>query len=70
LFQRQTKEVQRLLPEVYLHGLAAGDFDKALRGRLGDGAPLSASAVARLKTVWQAESEAWQQRSLAEGDVV
>ena len=43
LFQRRTPEVAHLLPELYLHGLATGDFTLALRGLLGDGAPLSAS---------------------------
>lgn len=66
LFKRRTEEVGRLLPELYLHGLAEGDFDLALRGLLGEGAPLSASAVARLKEVWQAEHEAWRTRSLSE----
>jgi putative transposase len=36
-FKRRTEEVGRLLPELYLHGLAQGDFDLALRGLLGDG---------------------------------
>ena len=49
-FQRRTKEVNELVPELYLHGLAEGDFDLALRGLLGDEAPISASTVARLKT--------------------
>src|SRR5262249_47729057 len=31
-FKRRTEEVGRLLPELYLHGLAQGDFDLALRG--------------------------------------
>lgn len=66
LFKRRTEEVGRLLPELYLHGLAEGDFDLALRGLLGEGAPLSASVVARLKEVWQAEYEAWRTRSLSE----
>lgn len=70
LFQRQTREVKELLPELYLHGLAEGDFDLALRGLLGEGAPLSASSVARLKAVWQAEYEAWKQRPLHELEVV
>jgi putative transposase len=42
LFARRTKEVGELLPELYLHGLAEGDFDLALRGLLGEEAPLSA----------------------------
>ena len=45
-FKRRTEEVGRLLPELYLHGLAQGDFDLALRGLLGDGAPLSAPSIA------------------------
>lgn len=66
LFKRRTEEVARLLPELYLHGLAEGDFDLALRGLLGEGAPLSASAVARLKDGWQAEYDAWRTRPLTE----
>jgi len=44
-FKRRTEEVGRLLPELYLHGLAQGDFDLALRGLLGNGAPLSAPSI-------------------------
>jgi len=62
LFARRTREVAELLPELYLHGLAEGDFDLALRGLLGEEAPLSASTVARLKARWQAEWEAWRRR--------
>jgi transposase-like protein len=64
LFQRRSKEVTTLLPELYLHGLALGDFELALRGLLGDGAPLSASTILRLKATWQAQYAAWQQRDL------
>jgi len=70
LFRRHTQQVGELLPALYLHGLAEGDFDLALRGLLGEGAPLSASSVARLKGGWQAEYEAWKHRSLAELEVV
>jgi len=69
-FKRRTEEVGRLLPELYLHGLAQGDFDLALRGLLGDGAPLSAPSIARLKAGWQAEYELWKTRSVADLDVV
>ena len=64
LFARRTKEVNALLPQLYLHGLAEGDFDLALRGLLGEEAPISASTVARLKEGWQAEWEEWRRRSL------
>ena len=69
-FKRHTEEVGRLLPELYLHGLALGDFDLALRGLLGDGAPLSAAAIARLKAGWQAEYELWRTRAVADLEVV
>lgn len=64
LFKRRTEEVGRLLPELYLHGLAQGDFDLALRGLLGDAAPLSATSIARLKAGWQTEYDTWKQRRL------
>jgi len=65
LFQRRTREVGALLPELYLHGLATGDFELALRGLLGDGAPLSASSIQRLKADWQHEYDTWRRRDLA-----
>src|SRR5712691_2671502 len=66
LFKRRTEEVGRLLPELYLHGLAHGDFELALRGLLGEAAPLSAPSIARLKAGWQGEYETWKRRRLAE----
>src|SRR5689334_21680110 len=70
LFKRKTKEVGELLPQLYLHGLALGDFELALRGLLGDGAPLSPASLLRLKTQWQEEYEAWKQRRLDDLEVV
>jgi putative transposase len=49
LFQRRTRVVGELLLQLYLHGLALGDFDLALRGLLGDAAPLSPASLVRLK---------------------
>jgi putative transposase len=70
LFKRRTEEVGRLLPELYLHGLSEGDFDLALRGLLGEGAPLSASSIARLKADWQLEYFSWKNRLLSDLEVV
>jgi len=36
--RRKSKELGAMLPELYLHGLAKGDFELALRGLLGEGA--------------------------------
>ena len=69
-FKRRTKEVGQLLPELYLHGLAKGDFELALRGLLGAGAPLSASSIERLKAKWQMEYAEWKGRDLSNLEVV
>jgi len=70
LVARRTASVDEVLPELYLHGLAEGDFDLALRGLLGEAAPLSASTIARLKQRWLAELETWNSRRLEELAVV
>ena len=70
LFVRRTRAVGDLIPELYLHGLAERDFDLALRGLLGEDAPLSASTVGRLKDRWKAEYEAWLTRPLENQEVV
>ena len=70
LFQRRTREVGELIPELYLHGLAEGDFELALRGLLGDGAPLSKSSVGRLRAKWTVEHEAWSRRPLGDRELV
>jgi transposase-like protein len=64
LFVRRTEQVSELLPQLYLHGLAQGDFELALRGLLGDGAPLSPSSIERLRGKWQLEYETWRRRRL------
>jgi len=70
LFTRRSKKVTELIPDLYLHGLAEGDFDLALRGLLGDDAPISASTVSRLKEKWHAELAEWRQRPLDDLEVV
>jgi putative transposase len=70
LFVRRTEQVAGLLPELYLHGLAQGDFELALRGLLGDGAPLSAKSIERLRAKFVRDYAAWATRSLAEHELV
>lgn len=66
MFKRQTETVRALIPELYLHGLASGDFELALRELLGEGAPLSASSLQRLKEKWQGEYEQWKGTAIEE----
>jgi transposase-like protein len=70
LFKRRTKQVGELLPRLYLHGLALGDFELALRGLVGEGAPLSPASLQRLKAQWQLEYDTWKQRRLDDLEVV
>ena len=70
LFVKRSRQIAELIPELYLHGLSEGDFDLALRGLLGDEAPLSASTVSRLKERWNAELSEWRGRRLNELEVV
>ena len=69
-FKRRSKEVGQLLPDLYLHGLAKGDFDLALRGLLGEGSPLLASVIERLKAKWHLEYEEWKGQDLSSFEVV
>ena len=70
LFVNRTRKVAELIPELYLHGLSEGDFDLALRGLLGEDAPVSASTVARLKDKWNAELAQWRARPLDDLEMV
>ncbi len=70
LLKRKSTKVEDVVPDLYLHGLAQGDFELALRGLLGDDAPLSSATVARLKEKWHAELAEWQSRRLDDVEAV
>src|SRR5450756_1081014 len=63
-YQRRTQAQCRLFAQLYLEGLSSGDFEPVFRALLGEDAPLSASAILRLKDTWKTEYEAWKQRPL------
>lgn len=65
LFKRRSRELGEVLPELYLHGLSKGDFELALRGLLGEGAPLSRASIQRLKGKWKTEYDQWKGRDLS-----
>ena len=69
-FRRKSKQLGQLLPELYLHGLATGDFEQAMRGLLGSGAPLSRASIQRLKSTWQLDYDEWTQEDLSGLEVV
>lgn len=64
-YLRKTKSIEELLPWLYLKGISTGDFQEALQSLVGPECPgLSAPTITRLIQQWQAEYQAWSQRSL------
>ena len=65
-YLRRTRNIEELLPWLYLKGVSTGQFDEALTALLGPQAPgLSATTVRRLTEAWQEEHEGWQKRDLS-----
>jgi len=65
-YLRRTRNIEELLPWLYLKGVSTGQFEEALAALLGTDAPgLSATTVRRLTEVWQEEHKRWQGRDLS-----
>jgi transposase-like protein len=65
-YLRRTRNIEELLPWLYLKGISTGQFAEALTALLGPEAPgLSAATVRRLTEAWQEEHTGWQQRDLS-----
>jgi putative transposase len=66
LYLRRARNVEELLPWLYLKGVSTGQFEEALAALLGPDAPgLSAATVRRLTEAWQEEHARWRRRDLA-----
>lgn len=62
----RTRNIEELLPWLYLKGVSTGQFTEALTALLGPEAPgLSATTVRRLTEAWQEEHARWRQRDLS-----
>jgi len=65
-YLRRTRNVEELLPWLYLKGVSTGQFAEALAALLGPEAPgLSATTVRRLTEAWQDEHARWRKRDLS-----
>ena len=65
-YLRRARNVEELLPWLYLKGVSTGQFVEALAALLGPDAPgLSATTVRRLTEAWQEEHARWQKRDLS-----
>lgn len=70
-YLRRTKNIEELLPVLYLKGISTGDFNEALESILGQNViGLSAQNIVRLKQVWQHEYELFTKRELSHKEYV
>lgn len=66
-YLKRSKNLEELLPVLYLKGISTGDFQETLEGLLGEGVKgLSAATISRLKTGWQEEYETWRKEAIQE----
>jgi transposase-like protein len=63
-YERLTPAIRELIPQLYLHGLATGDFHQAFGWLWGDDVPLSPTSVLRLKASWEQEYRRWKTQRL------
>lgn len=64
-YLRKTKNLEELLPWLYLKGISTGGFQDALSALVGPDAPgFSASTITRLTASWIDEHKEWCRRSL------
>jgi putative transposase len=65
-YLRRTRNVEELLPWLYLRGISTGQFEETLTVLLGPNAPgLSATTVRRLVIAWRDEHRRWLHRDLS-----
>lgn len=65
-YERLTPALQQLIPQLYLHGLATGDFQQAFGWLWGDDVPLSGPSIVRLKAQWEGDYKRWKDQPLEE----
>ena len=65
-YLRRTRNIDELLPVLYLKGISTGDFTEALEAILGKQIiGLSAQNIVRLKQIWEQEYNEWTKRDLS-----
>ena len=65
-YLRRTKNIEDLLPVLYLKGISTGDFGNALTSIVGpDATGMSSTTISRLKQAWSQEHDVWSKRDLS-----
>jgi transposase-like protein len=66
-YARRAPSIDTLIPTLYLKGISTSSFPEALEAILVKDAPgLSAANIVRLKTIWDEERKAWENRDLSD----
>ena len=66
-YLKRTKNMEELLPWLYLKGLSTGDSPEALQALLGGNSKrLSSSTICRLKQSWEKDLTAFQERDFSQ----
>ena len=66
-YLKRAKNVEELLPWLYLKGISTGAYGEALESLLGENAKgLSANTISRLKEKWTEEHLEWNRRDLSD----
>lgn len=70
-YLKRTKNIDELVPILYLKGISTGDFTEALESILGkEVIGLSSANIVRLKAVWEKEYQDWVTRDLSQVEYV
>lgn len=70
-YLRRSKNIEELVPVLYLKGISTGDFTQALEKILGkDVVGFSAENIVRMKQIWQQDYEKWMSRDLSKSRYV
>ena len=70
-YLRRTKNVEDLVPFLYLKGISTGDFTEVLEKLTGQRvAGFSSETVVRLKQVWERDYKTWVARDLSRSEYV
>jgi len=70
-YLRRSKNIDDLIPWLYLRGVSSGDFSEALQALVGPQAKgLSANVVTRLLESWKEEYATWNRRDLSDKEYV
>ena len=70
-YLRRTKNIEELVPYLYLKGISTGDFTGVLEKLTGERVlGFSPESVVRLKQVWEADYKVWINRDLSTSEYV